>query len=265
MKKDGRVRKFCPQGHNKDIVGRTSEGSCLECRKGREKVYGASYYLKHKAIILEKQKIYKNNRKAQLKELAKVKKQRKLADILIKQIKMCVKCKVEKRLSDFGSAKNRPLGLNLYCKDCVNSLSLIWKRKNREKHNAKSREWHRNNRERSANNVRNWRKQNSDLAKEIDKNWRVNNRARRSHNEAKRRVRAVNFGQDGIVEFYDNRISGMEVDHIIPLINKFVSGLHVVWNLQYLESSVNRKKRNKVDLIDASNRYGKLLETLQLK
>lgn len=61
--------------------------------------------------------------------------------------------------------------------------------------------------------------------------------------------------RDAMAWFYANRPKGFQVDHIIPIRGEKVSGLHVPWNLQYLEPKDNRAKANlyfaqKFDIVD---------------
>lgn len=53
---------------------------------------------------------------------------------------------------------------------------------------------------------------------------------------------------DEIKNIYYNCPEGYEVDHIIPLQNNLVCGLHCESNLQYLPISLNRSKSNKFDI-----------------
>ena len=96
------------------------------------------------------------------------------------------------------------------------------------------------------------------------KEWRENNRALNkilhSRSKGNRKLRVPIWGQEGILKFYDSCPNAMTVDHIIPLCGRKVSGLDVVWNLQYLTPSLNSRKHNKCNLLEASEWYGKILK-----
>jgi 5-methylcytosine-specific restriction endonuclease McrA len=91
---------------------------------------------------------------------------------------------------------------------------------------------------------------NPEKVKLTNKKWQDSHRSLVLSIQKKTKLRRLHrvpkFGQDGINEFYKNRPSGYEVDHIIPLQGKLVSGLHVIWNLQYLTPTENRSKGNRL-------------------
>lgn len=75
------------------------------------------------------------------------------------------------------------------------------------------------------------------------------NHANRMANKAKRRAQKINASPSWvdhktIQEIYKNCPPDHHVDHIIPLINENVCGLHVPWNLQYLTAEQNLVKSN---------------------
>ena len=103
----------------------------------------------------------------------------------------------------------------------------------------KSTEWQNENKERHLQNRRNSYARNS--AKEIE-------RVRRRQKKIRHGEMFMNQAEQAEVQgMYDfcQIFKSFEVDHIIPLNGKTVSGLHILSNLQVLPISVNRSKGNK--------------------
>jgi len=77
--------------------------------------------------------------------------------------------------------------------------------------------------------------------------WR--DTAMSARQRAKRLLRFPDWADEkAIYEIYENCPEGHDVDHIVPLLGKKVSGLHIPENLQYLPSYINRYvKTNKWD------------------
>jgi hypothetical protein len=74
-------------------------------------------------------------------------------------------------------------------------------------------------------------------------------RAYAKRTNAERRTRTPPWSErKAILEFYKNCPPGYQVDHIVPLQGKYISGLHVLGNLQYLPVSDNLAKGNHIDL-----------------
>jgi hypothetical protein len=115
----------------------------------------------------------------------------------------------------------------------------------------KAKEWSKNNREKHLAKYKRYREKHLEKCKEKDKNYAINNKAIVNAKCAKRRAMKLNatpkwVDMKEIKLIYINCPEGLAVDHIVPLINDKVCGLHVPWNLQYLTKEENSSKGSKL-------------------
>lgn len=143
--------------------------------------------------------------------------------------KPCTKCSSVKPLTDFYKKKSMKLGVDSWCKVCKNKDRTNYKRW--EGYREAGLEYYRNN-------------------KEV---WRgIKAKRRAAQLNARPSWADSEWETFAVKETYKlaylrSSCTGVahEVDHIIPLTNSKVCGLHVAANLQVLTQTANRSKSNK--------------------
>lgn len=177
-------------------------------------------------------------------------------------MKRCCVCKLSKDLSVFHKNSSKKDGKDPRCKVCkkekshqdykVNNLLMLEKQKryyktNKEKVLKYQEEYRKNNKDK----VGKYYNINRSRLLKKQKNHYKNNKELYLAQNAKRRAQKLNATLEGydkeIKEIYKNCPDGHHVDHIMPLNNPIICGLHVPWNLQYLTAKENLKKSNKFD------------------
>lgn len=133
-----------------------------------------------------------------------------------------------------------------------------YKAKNKEKIAAQNAKRYQEKKEHILELNRKWRETNREKRQEIDRLYRENNRSYMAEKESRRRASKINATPSWLTEedkiaiekIYEYAWSlGYHVDHIVPLRNKKVCGLHVPWNLQPIPAEDNMRKHNKFEVI----------------
>lgn len=164
-------------------------------------------------------------------------------------MKICSGCKELKEPTEFNRCKSTKDGLQYSCKICVRKSALKfskkWKLENLDKFKLSKKNWQSNNPEKSARYNSKWKKENSGKWNAIAARYRA----------AKLNATPQWLTEDQFKEIEEFYIiaeelswlseSPLEVDHIVPLQGKDLSGLHVPWNLQVIPKSQNCSKGNR--------------------
>lgn len=140
-------------------------------------------------------------------------------------MKECSRCRTKKELSEYHKNKAQADGYSSYCKDCRKTYDKQWCLGNREK-------------------VLGWKKQaNKNMTEESKANKNALNRMR---NARLKKATAPWANLSEIKKIYKLAAErNLVVDHIVPLNNPLVCGLHVEDNLRCIPRELNAMKSNK--------------------
>jgi 5-methylcytosine-specific restriction endonuclease McrA len=183
----------------------------------------------------------------------------------------CVTCSEFLSIKEFHKHAGTNLGFTTRCKKCH-----IENKERRQLANFNARRRRKENPEKYLLKKRIYKQKNKEHIDRVDKAWQLNNRhiiykhsnawKKRNKDHVYSYIRQREMRLKGcslslsetqveqIKNFYKtcrkfNKTSDkkFQVDHIVPITNDLVCGLHVPWNLQILSKSENSSKKNKFD------------------
>lgn len=173
----------------------------------------------------------------------------------------------------FSKRKSSENGLSLWCKDCNNSYKKEWLKTTSFDSKLYSKKYHFENKERHRFKKSIYSKlryiKNKEHILNATNSYKQKFPEKRNALQNKRRslkllrcpkwLKEEHFSQIDLLYSKAKSLGNLlnvkfHVDHVIPLVGKNVSGLHVPWNLQLLEASINLRKHstNIFMLVDSS-------------
>ena len=161
-------------------------------------------------------------------------------------MKQCSECKIYKTVTEFARSSSSIDGLQPVCKICHNFAMQEYRKSNRDKVNDLSRIRYASNAESQKAHVKKWESENLEKV-------RAKSARRRAAKLHRTPPWLTELHHQQIQIFYDAAADltkefgiPVEVDHVVPLQGKNVSGLHVPWNLQVITKRENLIKGNRI-------------------
>lgn len=163
------------------------------------------------------------------------------------EMKICSKCREEKPKKKFHKNKYNKDGFAHYCKKCIRVVRNNHYKNNKERVLRVTKLYHKNNQEKLKKARKRYKKENI-----------ANVRAQSSFRRAKKRNASPSWADQAKIKHvywvanFLSEVTGIKhhVDHIHPLINDKICGLHVAENLQILTEEENLTKSNKFPYYD---------------
>lgn len=167
-------------------------------------------------------------------------------------MKKCNVCKEVRDLANYTKDRRQKDGLDRRCKHCK---AKIYGKINKDER----KEYRRNRYERykslETTKVSAYRQKHQEWWTEYSKKYAQENLGKCAAKTAKYRASRLKATPAWLTDeqlkdierIYETCPKGYEVDHIIPLQGKEVSGLHVAWNLRHLPARLNKRKSNRLD------------------
>ena|SRR5665213_779655 len=160
-------------------------------------------------------------------------------------MKTCSACRDDKSLEQFNKNKALKDGLDNQCKLCARTSKNKWKKANKVAIARQHAKYYAKYRSKSLARVKQWRLNNLSKAAILGKS-----RSKAIRERTPKWLTELHYAQMDL--FYQSARAltkeldiKFQVDHIIPIKGKNVSGLHVPWNLQVLPASLNISKGNR--------------------
>jgi 5-methylcytosine-specific restriction endonuclease McrA len=156
----------------------------------------------------------------------------------------CATCGVVKDVTNFYKSSKRYLGYYPSCKPCQSQTENSRYKSKSSEYSSRNKKYYEKNKETIKKQTASWRKNNSVKYNEY---MYVRDRDKRQKALTSEFFAEMQLKHEECRKLSEASGIKYEVDHIIPLKGKNVSGLHVPWNVQFLTKSENCQKSNKWD------------------